>query len=310
MEDLIEACNEALYEFSGVQDGVKRRQVFNDILFMESEQGWSIPLERIKDGRRIYYRYEDKAFSIINQGINQSEAEQLQNTLYILSRFSGLPAFDWVDEIQVRIQDTFKLNGKVKKAVGFEQNPYLKGLEYFTELFNAIQNEVCLVVRYQGFRQNEATDVQFHPWYLKQFNSRWFVFGYNEKYENLMNMALDRILSLTNSKEDYIPNSNIDFDEYFEDVVGVTVDEDCPVEVIKLKINGKLWPYIDSKPIHGSQRVLKKTDDYILIELELRVNYEFISLLFSYQDGVEVIAPEGFRERILTIIERMNDNYF
>lgn len=42
IEDLIEACNLALYEFSGVEDGVKRRQIFDDITFMESEQGWSI----------------------------------------------------------------------------------------------------------------------------------------------------------------------------------------------------------------------------------------------------------------------------
>lgn len=42
IEDLIEACNAALNEFSGVEDGVKRRQIFDDITFMESEQGWSI----------------------------------------------------------------------------------------------------------------------------------------------------------------------------------------------------------------------------------------------------------------------------
>ena len=55
IEDLIEACNEAIYDFSGIEDGVKRRQVFDDITFMESEQGWSIPLERIKCGRRVLY---------------------------------------------------------------------------------------------------------------------------------------------------------------------------------------------------------------------------------------------------------------
>src|SRR5688572_14464640 len=72
IKDLIEACNEALYEFSGVEDGVKRRQIFDDITFMESDQGWSIPLERFKEGKRVYYRYADKSFSIKNRGINQS----------------------------------------------------------------------------------------------------------------------------------------------------------------------------------------------------------------------------------------------
>ena len=62
IEDLIDACNIELYEFEGIEDGVKRRQIFDDINFMESEQGWSIPLERLKVGKRVYYRYSDRSF--------------------------------------------------------------------------------------------------------------------------------------------------------------------------------------------------------------------------------------------------------
>ena len=109
IEDLIEACSEAIYDFDGIEDGVKRRQIFHDINFMESDQGWAIPLERHKEGRRVYYRYADKSFSISNKGINPSEAEQLRDTLSILSRFKGMPQFEWIEEIQIRLEDTFKI---------------------------------------------------------------------------------------------------------------------------------------------------------------------------------------------------------
>ena len=56
MEDLIDKCEEAIYYYNGV-GGVSRRQIFEDIKFMESETGWSVPLERKQDGRRVYYRY-------------------------------------------------------------------------------------------------------------------------------------------------------------------------------------------------------------------------------------------------------------
>ena len=65
IEDLIEACNEALYEFNGLRrntkekSSVKRRQIFDDIKYMESEAGWQIPLERKKEGKRTYYHYSD-----------------------------------------------------------------------------------------------------------------------------------------------------------------------------------------------------------------------------------------------------------
>lgn len=295
IEDLINACNYALNEYAGISDGIKRRQIFEDIKFMESEQGWSVPLERLKDGKRVYYRYADTSFSIKKQAINQSEAEQLRETLSILTRFKGMPQFEWIEELLVRIEDTFQLKGTSKAFVDFEQNPYLKGLNHFTELFNAIQNSRALKIEYKGFKQKEASIAIIHPWYLKQYNTRWFLFGYNDAHKTLSNLALDRIISLSDSQITYQPNENIDFDEYFDDVVGVTVKTNEEPQKVLLKISSQLWPYIESKPMHGSQKVKSKTVDEIVIELFVQINHELVSHLFAFMDGVEIIEPKVLR---------------
>jgi predicted DNA-binding transcriptional regulator YafY len=309
IEDLVDACNIAIYEFAGIEDGVKRRQVFDDIAFMESEQGWSITLERHKEGKRVYYRYEDKSFSIKNQGINQTEAEQLKETLAILSRFKGMPQFDWVEEMQIRLEDTFKLKGSIQSAVGFEQNPFLKGLNYFTEIFNAIQNQIALSVKYQGYKQEKPARFDFHPWYLKQYNNRWFLFGLNEKYGNMSNLAIDRILSMEEAKCGYKPNTEIDFDEFFEDVVGVSVRTDAPIEKVSIKISSEVWPYIESKPLHGSQKVKRKSQSDVIVELKVQVNHELIALLFSYMDAIEIIEPQSIRAKFISTIKSLNQKY-
>jgi predicted DNA-binding transcriptional regulator YafY len=301
IDDLIDACNEAIYDFSGIEDGVKRRQIFDDITFMESEQGWSVPLERMKDGRKVYYRYSDKTFSISNKGINPYEADQLKETLSVLSRFKGMPQFEWIEEIQIRLEDTFKLKGNAISTVGFEQNPYLKGLNHFTELFNAIQNQQALIIEYQGFKQKNTSSIVFHPWYLKQYNNRWFLFGFNDAYKALSNLAIDRIISIAYSSDNYIQNKDIDFEEFFEDTVGVSINPSSNTEKVLIKISSEVWPYIESKPIHGSQKIKNKTDDSIEIELDLQVNHELIALLFSYMDAVEIIEPAALREKFKTI---------
>ena len=309
IEDLIEACNEALYEFAGIEDGVKRRQVYDDMTYMESEQGWSVPLERIKDGRRKYYRYEDRNFSIKNMGINPSEAEQLKETLSILSRFKGLPQFDWVEEMQIRLEDTFHLKGTTT-AVSFEQNPDLKGLNQFTELFNAIQNQIALKITYKSFKEHDARCFVFHPWHLKQYNNRWFVFGWNDVDQKLFNLAIDRIMNTEQNPAPYKKNKHIDFDEFFEDVVGVSVDPDSPAEKVIVKINKDLWPYIESKPIHGSQKVKERAADYILIELTLQMNYELVSQILSYGEKVKIIKPNSLIDMVKIKIKGMFENYF
>jgi predicted DNA-binding transcriptional regulator YafY len=309
IEDLIVACNEAIYEFAGIEDGVKRRQVFDDITFMESEQGWSVPLERMKDGKRVYYRYLDKSYSIKSQGINQGEAEQLKETLAILTRFKGMPQFEWIEEIQIRLEDTFKLKGNIQSSVGFEQNPFLKGLNHFTGIFNAIQHEVALKVKYQGYKQDKPSEVILHPWYLKQYNNRWFLFGLNEDYKTITNFALDRIVEFEESKIKFRKNDEVNFDEYFDDVIGVTLKRDASVEKLLIKLSIEIWPYIESKPLHGSQKIKNRTDKEVLIQLAVQINHELLALLFSYMDAIEVIEPESLRERFKILSETVYKKY-
>ena len=58
IEDLVEACSEAIYYYSGSASGCSRRTILNDIDFMESNSGWRIPLKKIKTlpYRRVTYR--------------------------------------------------------------------------------------------------------------------------------------------------------------------------------------------------------------------------------------------------------------
>ncbi|MBK8626378.1 MAG: WYL domain-containing protein, partial [Saprospiraceae bacterium] len=292
IDDLVEVCNDALYEYTPESDGVKRRQIFEDIKFMESEQGWSVPLERIKDGKKVFYRYDDKSFSIKNQPVNESEANQLKETLSILTRFKGMPQFEWMEELLVRVESAFKLKGGNNVIVGFEQNPYLKGLHYFTDIFNAIHYKKVIKINYQGFKQTKVSKIILHPYYLKQYNSRWFLFGLNEELKTISNLALDRIADLQELKEEYINNTEINFEEYFDDVVGVTVLKNQLVKKVLLKASTSIWPYIQSKPLHGSQKVISKDNDYIIIELMVQVNYELTTLLFSYGESLDVLEPE------------------
>lgn len=299
IEDLIEACNNALYEYTGTDDGVKRRQIFDDINFMESEQGWSIPLERIKDGKRVTYRYSESSYSIKNQPISEIEAIQIKEALLILERFKGMPQFAWMEELIVRLDTTFNFNNSPRSIVGFENNPYLKGLNFFTDLFNCILYKKAIEVSYQSYNQNSPVALKLSPYYLKQYNNRWFMFGYNHEIEVISNLALDRIVSFREIKMTYVDNNYVDFDEYFEDIIGVTINENANLTKVILAISKNRWAYIDTKPIHGSQKVISRGQDYTMIELNMIINKELISLIFSYGADIIVIEPTELKNTIL-----------
>lgn len=307
IEDLVEACNVAIYEFTGKSEGVKKRQVYEDIKFMESSQGWHVELDRIKDMKKVFHRYVDRNYSINKSPLNQVEITQINEVLLTLSRFKGLPQFEWIDEISNRLQSISKQD--IGKIIDFEQNQFLKGLELITPLFNAIYNHRALAINYTAFKGESSVLYQIHPYYLKQYNLRWFVFGLNEQSNQITNLALDRITDLTELAIKFKENQGIDFNEYFDDIVGVTIIKTKPVEKITILVSDALWPYVKTKPIHGSQMPPIYTDTGILIEINVIVNYELIAKLLSYGDGLTIISPESLVNELKIKVESMRNNY-
>ena len=296
LEDLLDACNEALRQEDPNTNGIQKRQLYDDIRFMEKEEGYSIELEKKKEGRNVYYRYKDPTFTISEKGLNSSEAAQIKEALLILSRFKGMPQFEWVDEISARLESSFGLKEGAEKIIDFEQNKYLKGLDHITILFNSILHKRVLKASYKPFKINQEQEIIFHPYYLKQYNNRWFCFGWNEGLSKISNLALDRIVELKEIRKKYIKNNSEDFDEYFEDLVGVTATGET--QKVILKVDADLYPYIETKPLHGSQTPIEKTKDYIILRYELKLNYELESLILSFGERIEVLEPPVLKLKI------------
>ena len=298
LDDLIDACNDALLDVDPKSTGVKRRQIFDDIKFMRDSCGYDAPIEAYRDGKKTYYRYEDLNFSINNQPLNEQEAQQLKESLLTLSRFKGMPQFDWVEELKARLEQSFNLTTE-ENVLSFDENPFLTGREYIGELYHAIINKQVLEIEYHPFKREDNIVFTIHPYHLKQYNNRWFLFGLNNEHKIITNIALDRINSIKESKLKYIANTEINFDEFFDDVIGVTIPEDKTLHKVILKIDNKLWPYIKTKPLHGSQKTKEENEEYAIVQLELMLNYELEALILSYGEQMEVIEPELLKNRII-----------
>lgn len=301
INDLIGECCAVLQEIDP-DKSISRRQVLEDITFMESSEGWSIDLERHKDGKRVYYRYADLSYSIFNMPLNDIEIKQIHSALDVLSNFKGMPQFEWINDILFKINNVVVNKSKESNIVGFDNNPYLKGLEFMAELFNSILYKKVLEITYQGFKQIKPEKYIFHPYFLKEYNKRWFVLGHCEELEILANYPLDRIIKFKQVNKQF-EETDIDFDEYFDDIIGVTRAEG-EVEKIVLKFVPEQVPYVLSKPIHGSMKKMKEDMSGLTVSIEVIPNYELESMILSFGNKVELISPNSLRKIIL---KRLSD---
>ena len=148
-----------------------------------------------------------------------------------------------------------------------------------------------------------------HPYHVKQYNNRWFLFGYEEETGKIANKALDRIQRITLANIPFCPNTAIDFAHFFDDVVGVSIPyDDVEKETIILRFKQARFPYVTSKPIHKSQITVNEKE--CVISLNVKPTRELEQQILSYGSDVEVLSPETFRIQIAENIAEIYKKYF
>lgn len=297
IDDLIFEINKRLLEITPDSKGIQKRQVFEDIKYMESAEGWSAEIKRIQYGKKKYYRYNNPNFSINSQLLNVTELEHLHSAINIITRFKGMPQFEWINEFAPKLEQAFIITPNAPPIISFDSNEYLKGVEFLSDLFHAVLHKRPLSIKYLSYKSTIPKIFILHPYYLKQYNNRWFLFGQNEELQRLTVIALDRIIQVEDFAIPYHENIDYDFNDYFDDIIGVTRPDEGLVEKIILEFNESTLPYVLSKPLHGSQKTVK-AEERILISIEVMCNFELESLLLSFGDRVKIMSPQHLQDKI------------
>ena len=164
------------------------------------------------------------------------------------------------------------------------------------------------MVRYKPYFQPEPEELKIHPYYLKQFNSRWFLFAAAEGRDGIINLALDRILGIRLWRHAY-REAEVDFKAYFDDMIGVSRNSDMPIEQITLRVTNQRYPYVETKPFSEKQRIIKHDEQTHTITFPMRVNRELVAELLSFGADIEVLQPRHLRQQIAESTELMYTLY-
>ncbi len=301
LQDLVDACSDALYEYEGKQDLVSTRTVQLDLQMMRSDRlGYEAPIE-VYD--RKYYRYSDPEYSINNRPLSQHDIEVLNRTIDLLRQFDEFDRFHEMADVVNRLQDKVASASMRRPIVDFERNPNLKGLEYLNPLYDVISARRTVTVYYQSFSARRESEFILYPYLLKEYRNRWFLFGSRVDDMALFNLALDRISGFK-IRHDIDYRENPDFDaDYFNDMVGVTKHSRLKKERVTLLVDRIQSGYIQTKPIHYSQRVVERnsTDGSMIIEMDVIVNPELVSELLGFGRGVLVLSPRSLADKMRDI---------
>ena len=302
---------------------VSRKTIQNDIKYIRETienkksakidfDAYPVFIPRLFDGKKTIFKYSDVNLSLGNQLLSKTDQEQLEETLSILSRYRNREDFFWLDEMFPRIKTAFNLvHEDYNGLISYQSNRDYSGQSWVGKLYNLLLIKKILIIEYKGFKDDSSYVRRIHPYHLKQFNNRWFLFGWEESehYTGITNLALDRIQDVTETIEDIVPNT-IDWGDFFDQMIGVSVEPNQEPIDLKLKFSAKRIPYVITKPIHGASQRLDKTDpERRTIILNLLPNNEMYQAILSFGSDVEVLGPIEVKEKMKEITTTMKNYY-
>ena len=315
MNALTEKVNDMMErDMLGMSVGV--RTIQKDILALQLAP-FSAPIEMKKYDGRFIYTYSDSSFSLFSTELSGEERHLLHEVLNTLGQFEGLAHFEWLDKFKIGLGLEER-----RQIISFSNNPYLKNSNLLGTLFDNISNEVVIRLSYHTFTNPTVRAIEFHPYLLKQYNDRWFLLGAADSDGKILNFALDRIDKVEPLPEKKYKECPDDLYDRFEDIVGVTLYEDRPVEHILCWVSDAMKGYVDTKPIHGSYTPIKgeKEQQYraeypqlqggMFFTLDCISNFELISALCTYGKDLLVLRSDGtVADDVRKRIFEMNKNY-
>jgi predicted DNA-binding transcriptional regulator YafY len=285
----------------------------NDLAIVAREAGDHLLIER-RVHNKLYYRYSDRSFSILNaKPLDSEDYDYLQQSITLLRQIKGFTISRELESIIAKLQYAFPSSFD-HPAVVFDGPDEFEGMELVQDLYNAILKKQVIAFQYQPFTEERPQEFIMHPYLLKEYNNRWYLVGLSDGPKEIRVCGLDRFKSEPKVKAriKYIEPQEVSFHPHtwFADVIGPTVLHENPVEEVILKFNKERAPYITTKPIHRSQSLVEvHKDGSVSFSYKLRFNKEFESLLLSFGTHVTIIKPDSLKMRLKEKIKQMLDKY-
>lgn len=195
----------------------------------------------------------------------------------------------------------------MRDRILLEQIPH--GTAFFDSIVESMRCNTELIIDYQRYEGRRET-LTMQPYSMKAYNRRWYVLGFIKEKDSIRHLALERFLDLqtTNKKFDFPKDFNPR--KYYDNVVGIYVNDELPVVNLKIRVYGVQMEYIRMLPLHKSQSEGKsRYGEFAEFTYRVCLTPELKSKILAMGPNVEVLEPIAYREEILSEIKASLNRY-
>ena len=205
-----------------------------------------------------------------------------------------------------QISNNLNANNNLLSFIEFENKAAIETIPNFKTILEAIQQQIPITFNHNSFYHLKVEEYILKPYFLKQYQNRWYVVGETEK--GYRTFGIDRIENITIGTKKFKAKTEEAKDK-FSHVIGLNY-MDHKMEKIQLSFHISQKPYIVSLPLHHSQKEINSDNENSFdIELFIHPNFEFRQQVLKYGSLVKVVEPKWLAEEIREELRRGFENY-
>lgn len=307
-EDLAQACGDELKEVSNIDNVPSRRTILQDIKVMrQGDLGYRAP---IGWSRARGYHYTNQHFSIYNYPLSQLERLEFAKGVQIIRQVSLHLGMDEVDQIITKLNHIINEQDYTGPSViHFDRWVHENVPKWLNMLYHSIRDRHAVLISYRPFTHTSSFSGVVSPYLLKEYRNRWYLIAKFHSDGHIYHYALDRLMNVKRSIQPFKPEPKFKPDKYFEHIIGISLPPDGELTKIRFKSKYVQANYLQTKPLHKSQKIVEQTDEYVIFEIEVIPNFELESNLLAFGEHLEVLSPVDLRKKIRARVQAMKAIY-
>jgi predicted DNA-binding transcriptional regulator YafY len=310
--DLREACEENLFG-SNYGEHICDSTIEKDLFNMRMEHDAPIKYSKKNGG----YFYEDENYTINDIPLTNEDLESIQFAVNTLQQFRDVEMFKNFGQAIDKIVDRVAIESKQSLSqedpiVQFEKAFSSGGNEFLPIIYEAIISNRQVGFKYQSFTSDEEKERIVSPLLLKEYRNRWYLVSFDQYKESILTFSLDRMKNVVILNDQIQIPDGFNPQKYFKYSMGITAYNGDP-EKIQIKADPIAAKYIQSQPLHHSQRILKQTDQNTVFEIQVYISEELIRTLLSFGGEIQILESkkliDEMKKRVKELYEKYNSNH-
>lgn len=217
------------------------------------------------------------------------------------------------DNLKKWMLDSFAVGNLIGENLSLKDrilvNQVPSARDYLAVLLEAMKENHTVSITYCAFGKMKSYTFPIEPYCVKLFEDRWYVLAHNVQYDDIRIYGLDRIEDLKVEDRTFKLPKDFSASDFFSSYYGIVTNMNIKPERIVIRVYRDHIPYINSLPLHHSQKLLEDNSEYADFELYLAPTYDFVMRLLHVGAMIEVVSPASLRKTMKGWISDMYNLY-